>query len=214
MARQSLMWTALPNGYTADGTSLRVSVLLSPRLEPQAQPNTLSSFFPDWEDWPATLSNATVTLTMKSGGSVAIPLAQTTGPNRVDITRYGAPDSTVWKALFSGSLFVRPYAYTDRSSSPVLSFDTVALAATIAGLYRRLAAAATDDMPKVSDIVDDARWDRLAKTVAELDREGADEGTGLRRPDHQFDGFRKTGLKAKTSCWRRSRNFSCFTRHR
>ena len=53
MARQSLMWTALPNGYSADGTSLRVSVLLSPRLEPQAQPNALSSFFPDWEDWPA-----------------------------------------------------------------------------------------------------------------------------------------------------------------
>ena len=194
MARQSLMWTALPNGYSADGTSLRVSVLLSPRLEPQAQPNALSSFFPDWEDWPETLRTATFTIAMSSGGSVSIPLTQTTGPNRVDITNYGAPESAVWKALFSGSLFVRPYEYQDLSANPVLSYDTVALVATIRALYHRLAAAATGDMPKVSDIVDDARWDRLAKTVAALDREGSHEGTGLRRPDYQFERFRKTGL--------------------
>ena len=100
MARQSLMWTALPNGYSTDGTSLRVSVLLSPRLEPQAQPNALSSFFPDWEDWPETLRTATFTIAMSSGGSVSIPLTQTTGPNRVDISHYGAPESAVWKALF------------------------------------------------------------------------------------------------------------------
>ena len=194
MARQSLMWTALPNGFTADGTSLRVSVLLSPRLEPQTQPNTLSTFFPDWEDWPATLSNATFTIAMNGGGGVSIPLSQTTGPNRVDITKYGAPDSAVWKALFQKTLFVRPYEYKDLSSNPVLSYDTVALVATIRGLYRRLAAAATGDMPKVSDIVDDTRWDRLAKTVAALDREASHEGTGLRRPDHQFERFRENGL--------------------
>ena len=197
MARQSLMWTALPNGYSADGTSLRLSVLLSPRLEPQAQPNALSSFFPDWEDWPATLSTATFTIAMSSGGSVSIPLTQTTGPNRVDITTYGAPESAIWKALCSGSLFVRPYEYKDLSSNPVLSFDTLALAGTIRGLYRRLAASATGDMPKVSDIVDDARWDRLAKTVAAIDREGSHEGTGLRRPDHQFERFQKTGLASE-----------------
>jgi hypothetical protein len=188
------MWTALPNGYSADGTSLRLSVLLSPRLEPQARPNALSSFFPDWEDWPATLSTATFTIAMSSGGSVSIPLTQTTGPNRVDVAVHGPADSEAWKALFSGSLFVRPYEYKDLSSNPVLSFDTLALAATIRGLYRRLAATATDDMPKVSEIVDDARWDRLAKTVAALDREGSHEGTGLRRPDHQFERFQKTGL--------------------
>ncbi len=195
MARQSLMWTALPNGYSADGTSLRVSVLLSPRLEPQAQPNALSSFFPDWEDWPATLRTATFTMAMSSGGSVSIPLTQTTGPNRVDITNSAAPESAVWKALFSGSLFVRPYEFQDLSANPVLSYDTVALVAT----HPR-------PLPPSSPPPPTATCRRcptsstmrggigLAKTVAALDREGSHEGTGLRRPDHQFERFRKTGL--------------------
>ena len=38
MARQSLVWTALPNGYTPDGQWLRFSAFLSPRLHPQADP--------------------------------------------------------------------------------------------------------------------------------------------------------------------------------
>ena len=63
MPRQSLTWTALPNGYTADQTGIRLSVLLSPRLDiqdPTATHKKLSVFFPDWEDWPKTLSNASV----------------------------------------------------------------------------------------------------------------------------------------------------------
>ena len=55
MAKQSLIWTALPNGYSDDGASLRVSVLLSPRLDAEADAEVLKSFFPDWEDWPKTL---------------------------------------------------------------------------------------------------------------------------------------------------------------
>ena len=35
MAKQTLVWTCLPNGLTEDGRGLRVSVLLSPRLDAQ-----------------------------------------------------------------------------------------------------------------------------------------------------------------------------------
>ena len=76
MARQSFMWTALPNGYASGGTSLRVSVLLSPRLDPQADPKELGSFAPDWTDWPATLNGAAVKITL-GGSSVSVPLTQT-----------------------------------------------------------------------------------------------------------------------------------------
>ena len=41
MARQSLLWTALPNGHADDGQSLRVTVLVSPRLEAEADPERL-----------------------------------------------------------------------------------------------------------------------------------------------------------------------------
>ena len=64
MAQQSFMWTALPNGYTPDGKSLRLSVLLSPRLDPAHPDPTspslprLDSFYPDWEDWPSTIKKA------------------------------------------------------------------------------------------------------------------------------------------------------------
>ena len=57
-AKQSLMWTTLPNGLTEDGKGLCLSVLLSPRLEPRDDPRKLSSF-PDWGDWPKTLDRAT-----------------------------------------------------------------------------------------------------------------------------------------------------------
>jgi hypothetical protein len=49
-------------------------------------------------------------------------------------------------------------------------------------------------MPKVSDIVDDARWAQLANVVASLDRAGADGKTGLRNPGRQFTQFMRTGL--------------------
>ena len=38
MAKQSILWTALPNGYSEDGRSLRISLLVSPRLEPDFDP--------------------------------------------------------------------------------------------------------------------------------------------------------------------------------
>ena len=39
MAKQTTLWTALPNGYSDDGRSLRVSLLVSPRLEPDFEPH-------------------------------------------------------------------------------------------------------------------------------------------------------------------------------
>ena len=164
MARQSFMWTTLPNGYTPDGSALRVSVMLSPRLDPQAQPEVLASFFPDWADWPATLTGATMKITI-GAGSVSVPLTQTTGPNRVDLA-YGGPDSAVWKALFAADLFVRPYAYQDLSNNDVLSFDTVHMSNIVRSVYSLLAANANGNMPKVSDIVDNPRWSRLTDIVA------------------------------------------------
>ena len=41
MAKQTILWTALPNGYSDDGRSLRVSLLVSPRLEPDFDPPDL-----------------------------------------------------------------------------------------------------------------------------------------------------------------------------
>ena len=74
MARQSFIWTALPNGFTADRTGLRMSVMLSPRLDTQ-DPLTISKlgvFFPDWQDWPQTISSARFDVTY-NGSAVSVP---------------------------------------------------------------------------------------------------------------------------------------------
>ena len=56
MAKQTLNWTALPNGYDSDDRRLlRLSVLVSPRLEPDGGSSRLDQF-PDFVDWPATLA--------------------------------------------------------------------------------------------------------------------------------------------------------------
>ena len=89
MPRQSFIWTALPGGYTPDGSGLRLSVMLSPRLDPQdpaGNPRKLATFFPDWEDWPKTLSNARFDIAY-NGQTVAVLATATTGAHRVDETQ-------------------------------------------------------------------------------------------------------------------------------
>ena len=68
MAKQTLMWTALPNGFTEDGLGLRVSLLLSPRLDPEAGEAMLKTFFPDFRDWPALLAREDTVFTVSYGG--------------------------------------------------------------------------------------------------------------------------------------------------
>ncbi|HYN06333.1 MAG TPA: hypothetical protein VES67_02985 [Vicinamibacterales bacterium] len=187
MAKQSLIWTAMPNGYSADGASLRVSVLLSPRLDAENDPQELSSFFPDWADWPATLAGATMTVRCGSA-SVAVPIAQTSGPNRLD-TSLGGPDTSTWKALFNGGLFVEGFVFRDMSNHPVLSYDTTGAVNLVKHLYGNLAGSATDAMPKVSDLVDSNDWGDVVSAVSALDRMFVDEKTGLRRPAAQFEAF-------------------------
>lgn len=192
MATQSLVWTTLPNGVADGGKSLRVSILLSPRLDAQNDPQALQSFFPDWEVWPKTLTNATVTVSY-GAASVSVPVSQTSGPNRID-TSIGAPDPAAWKAIFHGGLFVRGFQFQDRSGDHVVSYDTVAVESLVSGLYRELARSADGEMPKVSDLVDRPTWRTLIGAVAELDRLAFDRKAGRRDPGRLLDRLRQHEL--------------------
>lgn len=187
MARQSLIWTALPNRYTADGASLRLSVLLSPRLDPQdpfGQPRSLSIFFPDWQDWPLTLSQAKFDVSY-NGRMVSIAANATTGPNRVDTT-LGTADSAVWKALFTSRTIVNPFKYTDLSGANVLSYDTMTINDLVASMYGDLARTATDNLPPISQLIETEQWRNLVEIVSDLDLNSIDPDTKLRDPRRQF----------------------------
>jgi hypothetical protein len=167
MARQSLVWTALPNGYTADGKSLRFSVLLSPRLDPQADPQRLDSFFPDWQDWPRTLRRASFAVTC-NGATVSVAGDGSGTTNRLD-DRLGLSDPAAWRALFKPGLLVRPYAFTDLSSRTLRSYDAAATQGLVQSLYSGLALAADDNMPLVTNFIISDDWGEIVDVVGRLD---------------------------------------------
>src|SRR5712664_3635940 len=70
MAKQGINWTVLPNGYSDDGKSLRISLLVSPRLEPDFDESLTP--FPDFVDWPGTLEQSHFVLTYGAGPPVKI----------------------------------------------------------------------------------------------------------------------------------------------
>ena len=199
MAKQTLMWTALPNGLTEDGRGLRVSLLMSPRLEPGlpgAQLGELGQFYPDFERWPELLASGKTRYTLRFGTkSVSIAGDQTTGESRID-TRYlddgiGWGDSGVWSRLFKKTTPVRGFSYPDLSALRVLSYDTVAVHGLVQGLYTQLATQADDELPRIGGYLGtDSPWRGLIDTVREIDSpRNVNEKTGLRKIGQQFREF-------------------------
>jgi len=174
----------LPNGYTADGKSLRVSALASPRLDPRTSPKKLSSF-PDFRDWPATVAESTFTIDF-GGHAVTIDGSQVTGSNRVDVSR-GRGDSATWKALFRGATFVRPFEFTDLTSNSIVSYNASEIESLVRSLYTDLARTAGDGLPGVSSFLDDPGWRQVSEAVQANDLRFADRKTGLRSPARQFN---------------------------
>lgn len=184
MPRQSFIWTALPNGYASDGRSLRLSILLSPRLDPEASPQVLQTFFPEWEDWPGTLGSARIEITY-NGRKVKFSASEATGPNRLDAS-LGLPDSAVWRAVFHPALPVSPFVFTDLSHHAIVSYDTLRIAALVQQLYAAMARSADDDLPKITALSETRNWRSFIDAVQELDRASVNSDSGLRDPRIQF----------------------------
>ena len=188
MAKQSLLWTTLPNGYTDDGKSLRISVLLTPRLDAETSSQELASF-PDFVDWPDTLAAAKFTIHFGTN-SLAILGSTLSGPNRID-DRLAFADSSFWTALFPDKTFVKGYAFKDLSTHSVLSYSTTNMDAHIRDLYSRLAASADGKLPKVSALLGEPSWQRLVAAVDRMDNDDrfVDRKNGVRDPRAQFLAF-------------------------
>jgi hypothetical protein len=191
MASQSLAWMALPNGLTQDGTGIRVSVMLVPRLNPEGDQPQLESF-PEWLDWPATLANATFEVAY-GGVTASVPSGQTVGADRVDDT-IGLADSTVWKALFGRHLLVRAGDYRDLTSKHVVSYETTGVANLVSSLYGSLAASAGDDLPTIGDLMGNDRLELLVETLRGADGKFTDQATGIRNTRRQFQDYRLNRL--------------------
>ena len=101
MSVQTIMWTALPNGLSAAGDRLRLSVLVSPRLVTDNGTDGTLAQFPSFLDWPAVVAGLRFAVQFQGGPTFeAAPVTQ---------PPYPALDSAAWKALFHNDTFVRSY---------------------------------------------------------------------------------------------------------
>lgn len=204
MAQQSFIWTALPNGYTSDGQSLRISVIISPRLDAKDQAQKLSTF-PDWIDWPATLKKATFEIHYGDDpeNKVTIQANQITGSNRVD-TSLGSAESSKWHALFNEDVFVAGYQYNifqydgqnhvvsapERVPNCIVSYPIMEIAKKVEDLYKTLSSKVST-MPKVSEILDDRNWSELVNYIRDID--SLTFSNGVRNPHDLFRYYLRSG---------------------
>ncbi|MFH8447744.1 hypothetical protein ACH4CD_00785 [Streptomyces fungicidicus] len=112
---QKVLWTVLPAGLSPDGTQVKVSVFVTPRLgvpdpapDPAAGPpgeperGTLRPF-PDFLAWPDRIKDATFEFGPGDGVSPSF-----SGPVRPSGP---APDNALWTKLFGADIPVEPYVF-------------------------------------------------------------------------------------------------------
>ena len=188
MPSQSLLWTALPNGLTEDGTGLRVSVVLAPRLDPGGAPSRLSTFT-DWLDWPATLARATFRFDYGADPPVHVPYRDAGRSRTASTTAGGSAASNVWTKLFRKDLLVRGQPFVDHAGSDVLSFDAAALDLLVKDLYAALARTADGHLPTIASVLDKPGWNGLVRAVAAVDAPRNAGRDGPRNTSHEFADY-------------------------
>lgn len=126
MEKQTLTFTALPNGFAPDG-SPRVSVFISQRLwsDTAGAGNTTLDKYPDQLNWPARVP--TIKWEASINGGPGIPLTEPASEL----------DPALWSALFHNTTQVKPFRFEDFRGMPIESFPIFAIHDTIRGVYGR-----------------------------------------------------------------------------
>jgi hypothetical protein len=136
MRAQRLIWTALPNGFSADGLRLRLSVHVSPRLATDEA--LVLSTFPDFVNWPAT----------------AISFKVHVGPQALDATVVSPARRTdLWQALFPTNTPVRSYVFPSYSGRRVKSYPAANVRAYLRDFYLWALQNHPADFPSLTDLV-------------------------------------------------------------
>jgi hypothetical protein len=171
---QIIIWTALPNGFSKDGSKLKLSVVVSPRLSPLPLPETTLDKFPDFLDtqanppryWPARVRDE---IKFKVEFTSVGGFAHTFEPNEVAITTDPPPEPSVWGALFKPATLIRPRQFRDFRGRNIRSFPVSHVMSFLKEQYQQIATNpvwATDEPPLVSILAAPGRfgWIRLFKT--------------------------------------------------
>jgi len=134
--KQTIMWTALPNGIKSGGSVLQLSVFVSPRLETtEGLPRPQLSQFPDFVAWTAKMQK--VQFAVQFEGSAAVP-ATRVGP---------AVEPELWAALFKPTTYVAPYQVIDYSDHIIYAHPVANVSAFVKSQYQKVGAASPTEFP-------------------------------------------------------------------
>ena len=142
MRRQTVTWTALPNGVRGSGSEarLRLTALLTPRLwTDEGLPAPTLSQFPDFLDWPTTALQFEV----QFGTLPPVPATRVSDP----------PDSTLWRALFGPATFVRPYLFPPLVDRPIRSYPVGNVNAFLRKQYATFAVMSAEEFPNAETLL-------------------------------------------------------------
>ncbi len=139
--KQTIIWTALPNGI-ANG-QLQLSVFVSLRLHTdEGLPRPTLGQFDDFKNWPDKIKGMKFT-------------AQFEGQQPLDATRVGAaPEAELWSALFKDSTYVEPYQFDDFSNRPVISHPVLQLDSFVKSQYQSVGMASPTRLPSRTTILE------------------------------------------------------------
>ncbi|MFG3117697.1 peptidoglycan-binding domain-containing protein [Streptomyces sp. NPDC048197] len=139
---QQINWTVLPAGLTADGTQVKVSVFIAPRLLGPAPPvppdptkrATLGPF-PDFLRWPEKIANATFDFATGAGTREPSTSTEadtephtTPAPSTTFVTglkpQGPAPNADLWTSLFGKGTPLDPYTFESHTDKICETYST------------------------------------------------------------------------------------------
>ncbi|AVG40293.1 hypothetical protein [Achromobacter insolitus] len=136
MAKQTIVWTVIPNGRVpagADAGRLRVSIVASPRLTPQAVNEQQLHAFADWVNWPRTLERVRFVLN--------------TGVAAIELEPQAQADAALWERLLPKTTPVAGFVFRDMSKVNLFSYSVAGVLGLARKHYGRLAVQATGTPP-------------------------------------------------------------------
>ena len=139
--KQTIVWTALPFGINPTGKQLRLSVLISPRLDTTPAASGILKDFPDFRNWPAV--NLRFSVEFNGGTLVAAKVTSS------------APSSTHWTALFPSSMPVTGFIPDDYSTQTIHSYPVGNVISFLKEQYGRVGVASPTQVPSIQSLLTD-----------------------------------------------------------
>ncbi|MER5796188.1 hypothetical protein [Streptomyces sp. NPDC001980] len=196
---QQINWTVLPAGLTADGTQVKVSVFIAPRLLGPAPPEppdptkrlTLDPHFPDFLRWPEKIALAT--FDFAAGEGTVEPSTSTEADEEPDSTPAPStpfvtglkpqgplPDVHLWQALFGAGTPLDPYTFERHTDQICQTYSTKEVSTFTKDKYAEAAMTSPEAPPPTRDLVmppSDGPTDGGATNGSSIDDGSTDGGS-------------------------------------